>query len=221
MPRAAGSKHRPRARERSVPKGLASLLLDLVMGHPALGRLRDRTLEGARGLVLELGVGTGRNLQRYAAPVGLVFGIDPDRGHLARAQPRARTAAVPAVLVAASAEILPLGDASVDAVVSTWCLCSIPDVARALGEVRRVLKPGAPFLFVEHGLCPEPGIAAWQHRLAPLWRRLAGGCNLDRPVAELIGRAGLVIERLETGHLVPGPRLLGWTYLGLARAPLA
>ncbi len=204
-----------------MPAGLSSLLLDLVMGHPALGRLRDRTLEGARGLVLELGVGTGRNLQRYAAPAALVLGIEPDRGHLARAGPRARAAAVPSVLVAASAELLPFADASVDAVVSTWCLCSIPDVARALGEVRRVLRPGAPFLFVEHGLCPAPGVAAWQRRLAPLWRRIAGGCNLDRPVAELIGRAGLVIERLETGHLVPGPRLLGWTYLGLARAPLA
>lgn len=204
-----------------MPTELSSLLLDLVMGHPALGRLRDRTLARAEGLVLELGVGTGRNLERYAAPARLVLGIDPGRGHLARARPRARAAAVPAVLVAASAEDLPLADASVDAVVSTWCLCSIPDPLRALREVRRVLKPGAPFTFVEHGLCPAPRVAAWQRRLTPLWRRLAGGCHLDRPVAELIERAGLVIERLETGHLVPGPRLLAWTYQGLARAPVA
>ncbi len=204
-----------------MPTPLASLLLDLVMGHPALDRLRARTLAAAEGLVLELGVGTGRNLQRYTAPARLVLGIDPACGHLARARPRARTAAVPAVLVAASAEALPLADASVDAVVSTWCLCSIPDPVRALREVRRVLRPGAPFLFVEHGLCPAPGVATWQHRLAPLWRRLSGGCNLDRPVAELLERAGLAIERLETGHLMPGPRLLAWTYRGLARAPLA
>lgn len=198
-----------------------TLLLDLVMGHPALGRLRARTLEGASGLVLELGVGTGRNLPLYRPPVVRVLGIEPVEAHLARAQARAKLAAVPVALVAASAEALPLADASLDAVVSTWCLCSIPDVARALAEVRRVLRPGAPFLFVEHGLCPAPAVARWQRRLTPLWRRLTGGCHLDRPIDALVRGAGLEPERLETGHLMPGPRLAAWTYLGLARAPLA
>jgi len=195
---------------------LATLLLDLVMGHPALARLRARTLAEARGLVLELGCGTGRNFAFYRGPA-TVLAIDPDRGHLGVAKARAAVAAVPVAPIAASAEALPFADSSLDAAVSTWCLCSIPDLDRALGEVRRVLKPGAPWWFVEHGLCPDPRVARWQRRLTPLWRRLAGGCHLDRPIAERLARAGFRLERLETGKLVPGPRLAAWTYLGLAR----
>lgn len=199
---------------------LATFLLDLVMGHPALERLRARTLAEARGLVLELGCGTGRNFAFYRGPA-TVLAIDPDRGHLGVAKARAAVAAVPVAPIAASAEALPFADSSLDAAVSTWCLCSIPDLDRALGEVRRVLKPGAPWWFVEHGLCPDPRVARWQRRLTPLWRRLAGGCHLDRPIAERLARAGFRLERLETGKLVPGPRLAAWTYLGLARKPEA
>jgi ubiquinone/menaquinone biosynthesis C-methylase UbiE len=199
---------------------LATLLLDLVMGHPALARLRARTLAEARGLVLELGCGTGRNFAFYRGPA-TVLAIDPDRGHLGVAKARAATAAMPVAPIAASAEALPFADSSLDAAVSTWCLCSIPDLDRALGEVRRVLKPGAPWWFVEHGFCPDPRVARWQRRLTPLWRRLAGGCHLDRPIAERLARAGFRLERLETGKLVPGPRLAAWTYLGLARKPEA
>ncbi|MDW8369372.1 MAG: class I SAM-dependent methyltransferase [Geminicoccaceae bacterium] len=197
---------------------LRSRLLDLVMGHPALVELRRRTLARAGGLVLELGGGTGRNLPLYRPPVARVLAIDPDRAHLSRARTRAAHASVPVGLVAATAEALPFPDHAIEAAVSTWCLCSIPDVERALAELHRVLRPGAPYAFVEHGLCPEPGIARWQHRLTPIWRRIAGGCRLDRPIASLIARAGFVVERLETGKLMPGPRLAAWTYLGLARA---
>lgn len=199
---------------------LRSRLLDLVMGHPALTELRRRTLAPARGVVLELGVGTGRNLPIYRPPVAHVFAIDPDRAHLHRARARARagSAAVPVHLVAATAEALPFPDRAIEAAISTWCLCSIPEVERALAELHRVLRPGAPYAFVEHGLCPQPGIARWQHRLTPIWRRIAGGCRLDRPIAALIAGAGFAIERLETGKLMPGPRLAAWTYLGLARA---
>jgi len=129
---------------------LATLLLDLVMGHPALGRLRARTLADVRGRVLELGVGTGRNLPLYG-PGAEVLAIDPDRGHLARARRRAAFARAPVRLLAASAEALPFPDSSLDGAVSTWCLCSIPDLPRALAEVRRVLAPGAPWWFVGTG----------------------------------------------------------------------
>lgn len=199
---------------------LASFLLDLVMGHPTLGGLRARTLAEARGRVLELGVGTGRNLPLYG-PAAEVLAIDPDRDHLARARRRAALARARVTLLAASAEALPFPDRSLDGVVSTWCLCSIPDLPRALAEVRRVLRPGAPWWFVEHGLCPDPAVARWQHRLTPFWRRLSGGCHLDRPVAAALAAAGFRIERLETGRLMPGPRLAAWTYLGLARKPEA
>ncbi len=200
--------------------GCASLLLDLVMAHPRLERLRRRVLGQLPGRVLELGVGTGRNLPLHRG-AALVIGLDPDRYHLARARRRAVRAAVPVVLVAGSAEALPFADASLDGAVSTWCLCSIPDLPRALAEVRRVLRPGAPWWFVEHGLCPDPAVARWQRRLGPVWRRISGGCHLDRPIAGALEAAGFRLERLETGHLMPGPRLLGWTYLDLARAPEA
>lgn len=199
---------------------LATFLLDLVMGHPALGRLRARTLAEVQGRVLELGVGTGRNLALYG-PGAEVLAIDPDRGHLARARGRAAAARARVSLLAASAEALPFPDASLEGAVSTWCLCSIPDLPRALCEVRRVLRPGAPWWFVEHGLCPDPAVARWQHRLTPLWRRLAGGCHLNRPIAAALEAAGFSLERLETGRLMPGPRLAAWTYLGLARKPEA
>jgi len=211
----------PADRSRSLDHiRLATVLLDLVMGHPALARLRAATTAEARGLVLELGCGTGRNFPLYRGPA-TVFAIDPDRGHLGVAKARAATAAVPVVPIAASAEALPFPDSSLDAVVSTWCLCSIPDLDRALAEVRRVMRPGAPWWFVEHGLCPDPRVARWQRRLTPLWQRLAGGCRLDRPIAERLARAGFRLERLETGKLVPGPRLAAWTYLGLACKPEA
>lgn len=190
------------------------------MGHPALARLRVGAVAEARGLVLELGCGTGRNFPLYRGP-GELLAIDPDLGHLARARERAASAALPVHLVAASAEALPFADSTVAAVVSTWCLCSIPDLDRALAEVRRVMRPGAAWWFVEHGLCPDPAVARWQRRLTPLWRRLAGGCHLDRPIAERLAAAGFRLERLDTGKLMPGPRLAAWTYLGLARKPEA
>lgn len=118
--------------------------------------------------------------------------------------------------VRGSAEAIPLEDESVDTVVTSWTLCSIPDVQRALQEVRRVLKPSGRLLFVEHGLAPEPRVRRWQQRLTPVWRRLAGGCHLDRPVDQLIEEAGLRIEQLETGYMA-GPRPMTFMYEGVAR----
>jgi ubiquinone/menaquinone biosynthesis C-methylase UbiE len=116
-----------------------------------------------------------------------------------------------------SAEHLPLADASIDTVVITWSLCSIEDPLAALHEVRRVLAPGGSLRFVEHGLADQPALASWQRRVTPVWRRIAGGCRLDQRVDRLIERAGFNVERLEVGHLVPGPRLLTYHYLGIAR----
>ncbi|MCS6878037.1 MAG: class I SAM-dependent methyltransferase [Geminicoccaceae bacterium] len=197
---------------------LSSRLLDLAMAHPRLAPLRARALADAAGLVLEIGAGTGRNLPYFGPSVAHLLASEPNLDHLLLARGRSARAPVPVSFFVASAEALPLPDRSVDAVVSTFCLCSIPEVGRALAEIRRVLAPGAPYLFLEHGLCPDPDVASWQRRLAPWWRRLAGGCRLDRPIAELVRAAGFAIERLETGKLLPGPRLLAWTYLGRARA---
>lgn len=118
-------------------------------------------------------------------------------------------------LLAGSAEHIPLSDRSIDTIVSTWTACSIPEFAIGLGEMRRVLKPGGRLLFVEHGRAPEPGVARWQDRLTPLWRRISGGCHLNRKVDDLIGDARFHVDRLETGY-IPGPRIMTFLYEGAA-----
>jgi ubiquinone/menaquinone biosynthesis C-methylase UbiE len=112
-------------------------------------------------------------------------------------------------------EALPLADKSIDTVVTTWTLCTIPDVSRALAEARRVLRPGGALLFVEHGRAPEPGVARWQDRLDPLWSRLAGGCHLNRAIDVLIQSAGFRLDQFETSR-VPGPRTHTFLYHGRA-----
>jgi len=115
-----------------------------------------------------------------------------------------------------SAEAMPFESGTFDSLVSTWTLCSIPDAGAALAEMRRVLKPGGRFIFIEHGISPDVGIAGWQRRIDPLWTRFAGGCHLDRPIDALIGGAGFAIDRMETGYLIKGPRIMTFNYEGQA-----
>lgn len=194
-------------------------LLHRVMRSRHLPPFRQRVLAPARGVVLELGIGSGLNLGFYPPAVARLIGVEPSAPLLAVARRAAAAAPFPVTLLQASAESLPLPDASADTVVTTWTLCSIPDVGRALAEARRVLRPDGRLLFVEHGLAPEPGVRSWQRRLTPLWRRCSGGCHLDRPIAELIAGAGFRFERLEAGA-VPGPRLLTYMTEGAARSDL-
>ena len=166
------------------------------------GRLepyRRRLVRDVRGRVLEIGLGAGANLPFYGPDVDELIGVDPSGELLDRAR---RKPAPPGTrLLQASAESLPLEDASVDAAEMSWTLCSVPAADRTLAEVRRVLKPGGALHFVEHGRGPEPRIARSQDRLTPLWRRIAGGCKLNLPVADAIGAAGFRLERLDTGYL--------------------
>jgi ubiquinone/menaquinone biosynthesis C-methylase UbiE len=155
-------------------------LLDLAMRNDVLDSYRRSTITSARGLVLEIGVGSGLNLSLYGPAVHRVVGLDPSSELLRVATKRAGRALVPLSLVRASAEHIPFADATFDAVVITWTLCSIPNPIAALVEMRRVLKPGGRLLFVEHGLSPETRIARWQHWLTPCWKRIGGGCHLDR-----------------------------------------
>lgn len=161
-----------------------------------LGRLRDELIAQARGTTLEIGAGTGANLARYTA-VDRVVLTEPEEAMAARLRRKLPHAAVPVELEEVSADALPFPDDSFDTVVSTLVLCSVPDPVRALAEVRRVLRPGGTFLFLEHGGSDDPSLARWQHRLDPVWRRIAGGCQLSRRVPELVRGAGFEISELQ------------------------
>ena len=193
-------------------------LIDLAMRQQQLGALRERVVGAAQGRVLEVGIGSGRNLPFYRRSVDRVLGVDPSERLLAMARSRAAWTHFPVELREAPAEELPLDDRAVDAVVMTWTLCSVADPDRALAEIRRVLRPGGSLLFVEHGLAPEPRVQRWQDRLTPLWRKVAGGCHLNRAVDRLIARSGLRLVELETGYLIRGPRFATYHYRGRASA---
>mgnify|MGYP001075703029 CR=1 FL=1 len=191
-------------------------LTHLAMRQKPLLPFRQRVIGAAGGRVLEIGIGSGLNLPLYGAAVTSVIGLEPSSELLNMARPRAEAAAAPITLLDASAETIPLDSGSIDTVVTTWTLCTIPNAAQALAEMRRVLKSGGTLLFVEHGRAPEPGVALWQDRLDPLWSRLAGGCHLNRQMDDLIGRNGFRIEALENARL-PGPRTHTFLYQGRAR----
>jgi ubiquinone/menaquinone biosynthesis C-methylase UbiE len=190
-------------------------ILDLVMRQRHLGKYRREVIAAARGRVLEIGVGSGLNLPLYGQGVELVYGIDPSPRLLAIARRRAAASAVPVELLLGSATAIPLADSSIDTVVMTWTLCSIPDPLAALREMRRVLKPDGHLCFVEHGLSPEPNIELWQHRITPAWRRIAGGCHLDRKIDELVCLAGFELTNLQVEY-APGPRAMSYMYEGCA-----
>ena len=190
-------------------------LLDFAMRNRRLSPLRERAVGPAAGLVLEIGIGSGPNLPLYGPAATAVVALDPSPELLLLAARRRDAASVPVMLVRGSAERLPFAAASFDTVVMTWTLCSIPQPLPALIEMRRVLKPEGQLLFVEHGLSPEPRIARWQRRLTPLWKRIGGGCHLDRDMDRLIRAAGFEVESIETGYL-PGPK--PWTFMYQGRA---
>jgi ubiquinone/menaquinone biosynthesis C-methylase UbiE len=166
---------------------------------------------------LEIGIGSGLNLPLYGGTVTSVIGLEPSSELLNMARPRTETTAAPITLLDASAEAIPLDSGSIDTVVMTWTLCTIPNPAQALAEMRRVLRPGGALLFVEHGRAPQPGVARWQDRLDPLWSHLAGGCHLNRKMDDLINGNGFRIETLENARL-PGPRTHTFLYQGRARS---
>lgn len=189
-------------------------LLDFSMRQRRLRPYRERTIARARGTVLEIGVGSGLNLPLYGPDVALVCAIDPS-AELLRMTERHHSAASPRVLVRASAEDLPFADASFDAIVTTWTLCTIPNALKALREMNRALKFAGQLLFVEHGLAPERSVALWQDRLTPCWKHIGGGCHLNRKIDDLIQAAGFRIDDLHTGYM-SGPRVFTYMYEGTA-----
>ncbi|WP_372071418.1 class I SAM-dependent methyltransferase [Tistrella mobilis] len=197
-------------------KHILPRLTHMAMRQEQLTPYRRRTVSGAEGCVLEIGVGSGLNLPLYSDKVIRVIGVDPSAELLRIAADAARGAQPDVELIEGLAETMPLENASVDSVVVTWSLCSVTDPKRVLDEVRRVLKPNGRFHFAEHGLAPEQSVRRWQDRLTPIWRRCAGNCHLDRPVASLIEDCGFRIERLDTGY-AKGPKPMAFMYEGVGR----
>lgn len=161
-----------------------------------LGRLRDDLIARAKGVTLEIGAGTGANVSRYRDVERVVLS-EPEPAMLRHLRPKLAAAAVPVDVEEASAEALPFPDDSFDTVVSTLVMCTVADPARALREVRRVLRPGGQYLFLEHGGSDDDGLRRWQRRLDPVWKHLAGGCHLSRHVPGLVGEAGFTVTELQ------------------------
>ena len=192
-------------------------LINFAMTRDEATRLRAAHVPAARGVVLEVGIGSGLNLPFYTSAVTQPL----RRRSVCRAardgaSEGSRGAPFPVELFNCGADRIPLGDASVDTVVVTWSLCSIANADDALREMRRVLKPGGTFIFVEHGLSPDGGVRKWQNRLTPFWRVFTGGCHLNRKMDDLVRGAGFTIADLRMEY-VPGPRALTFMYEGRAR----
>jgi len=193
-------------------------LLGCACSSPPMMKQRAKVVPRAEGRVLELGVGMGLNLAFYdPGKVKEVVGVDPSPELRAVAEAAPHHPGLMVRVEDGTAEALPFEDRSFDTVVCTFTLCSVHGPGLALAEARRVLKPGGSFLFCEHGLAPDPGVATWQRRIEPVWKRIAGGCHLTRPVSSAIAAAGFTLGQVDTMYVPRTPRFAGWNEWGAAR----
>jgi ubiquinone/menaquinone biosynthesis C-methylase UbiE len=190
-------------------------VINLSMRNRELRPFRERVISQAKGRVLEIGVGSGLNFPFYGAGVTDIVGVEPSARLTEMASRAAVSTKIPFTLLRGFAESIPIEDGTFDTVVTTWTLCSIRDVDRALAEIRRVLRPSGQLLFVEHGLAPEESVRKWQHRLTPAWKKIGGGCHLNRPIRSLIENTGFGIQQLATGY-ARGPKPMTFMYEGRA-----
>jgi ubiquinone/menaquinone biosynthesis C-methylase UbiE len=192
-------------------------VINVACGLKSSEPLRERVCAGLAGEVVEVGFGSGLNVPFYPESVSEVAAVEPADVGWKLAGKRLAETSIPVRRAGLDGQSLPFGDESFDAALSTWTLCTIPDVAGALREVRRVLRPGATLHFVEHGLAPDEKVRHWQHRLEPVQKRVFGGCHLTRPVAQLLTSNGFTITELDTFYEEGSPKFLGATSLGVAR----
>lgn len=198
-------------REKILPR-----VIDAACGAQQTHDQRRRVCAGLAGDVVEIGFGSGLNVPFYPAAVAEVTAVEPADLAWKLAGERVRATSIPVQRVGLDAQKLPLPDARFDAALSTWTMCTIPDVEQALSELLRVLKPGGTLHFVEHGLAPDEGVRRWQHRAEPLQRRLVGGCRLTRPIVELLTTSGFTITELDVYYDKGTPKILGANSLGVA-----
>jgi ubiquinone/menaquinone biosynthesis C-methylase UbiE len=195
-------------------------ILNVAMGTKVVGEERKKCLAGVTGTVLEVGFGSGHNLQFYPAAVRKLVAVDPSPQAAKLARKRIAQAGFPVDYAPLAGEAIDEADASFDSVVSTFTLCTVPDPAAALRQLLRVLKPGGRFFFLEHGRSGEPKVWRWQDRMNGLQRALVGGCNLNRDIERLVREAGFELEQVEKYYLEGQPKMTGFLTRGIAcRAP--
>jgi ubiquinone/menaquinone biosynthesis C-methylase UbiE len=194
-------------------------IINVVGGMKAVEPLRDRVCTDLEGDVVEIGFGSGLNIPFYPDRVARVAAVEPANVGWKLAENRLRTTSIPVERSGLDGQALPFADDSYDCALSTWTLCTIPDVAAALREVRRVLKPGGTLHFVEHGLAPDEPVRRWQRRLEPIQKRAFGGCHLTRPIVELLKNAGFDITELDVFYEEGAPKFLAADSLGTAVSP--
>ncbi len=190
-------------------------LLDLSLSDSNIAKLRREILAGVTGEVLEIGFGTGLNLPCYPKQIHQIATVDPNPGSSVIAQKRIAASPITVNHYVLSGEKLPMPSCSFDSVVSTFTLCSIPDVKQALAEIYRVLKPGGRFFFIEHGLSPEPNVQVWQNRLTPIQKRVAGGCHFNRNIRRLIENQFNQVT-IDESYLENAPKVPAYLYKGIA-----
>jgi SAM-dependent methyltransferase len=191
-------------------------ILDVMCGVGVADELRERVCAGLHGVVVEVGFGSGHNVAHYPPAVTHVHAIEPSDVAWKRASKRLVGANVPVERSGPDGQRLPLDDESCDTAVSSWTLCTIPDLPAALAELRRVLKPGGTLHFIEHGLAPDARVRRRQHRLEPLQKRFVGGCHLTRPIPDCLTGAGFELAELDVFYEKGAPKVLGSDFLGVA-----
>lgn len=198
-------------------KHILPRFINCACGMKPIMKQREKVVPLAAGTVLEIGIGTGLNLPFYdPARVDRLIGLDPSEESWELAAERAAHLDFEVEFIGLPGEQIPLADDSVDTVLVTYALCTIPDPATALQGVARVLRPGGSLIFCEHGKAPDTGVCNWQDRINPLWRRIAGGCNLNRDIPAILAAGGFDIHGMETSYLPGTPRFAGYNFWGTA-----